>query len=362
MAEDSDQGDKTEEPSAYRLEDFRSKGQVASSKEVNSLLILAATLFTLGLCGIYILETMQEFILWLLKLEPTKIYTDKAFAEVISKMIMTGIKCSGPVLASAFIIGFLTQLSQIGFIYAPDLLSIKFERIDPLSGFKRIFAMRAIVEVIKGLFKFAIIISITYFSMKSNFKILTGFLHLEVGESLVYGQSVAMKLAFSILLGLVFVATGDFAWEKYSYRKKLMMTKQEVKQEHKEKEGNPEIKQKIKNIQREMSRKRMMANVPKADFIVTNPTHLSVAIKYDPKNMLAPEVIAKGADHVALKIREIAKTNDIPIVENIPLARTLYKTVKVGEGVPRSLYKAVAEVLAFVYKKKRRRKALGAGV
>jgi flagellar biosynthetic protein FlhB len=151
----------------------------------------------------------------------------------------------------------------------------------------------------------------------------------------------------------------DFAWEKWSYRQKLMMTKQESKDEAKEKDGNPEIKQKIRQIQRAMSQKRMMDDVKKADVIVTNPTHLSVALKYDGQSMVAPAVMAKGADHLALRIREIAQEHDIPIVENVMLARTLYKTVKVGEGVPRTLYRAVAEVLAFVYKLRRKKKALG---
>jgi flagellar biosynthetic protein FlhB len=167
-----------------------------------------------------------------------------------------------------------------------------------------------------------------------------------------------VKLGFSILLGLGIIALADFAWEKWSYRKKMMMTKQEAKEEAKEKDGNPEIRNRIRQIQRQMAQKRMMNDVKKADVIVTNPTHISVALKYDGESMVAPSVMAKGADHLALRIREIAKENDIPIVENIMLARTLYKTVKVGHGVPRTLYKAVAEILAFVYKLRRKQKAL----
>jgi flagellar biosynthetic protein FlhB len=167
-----------------------------------------------------------------------------------------------------------------------------------------------------------------------------------------------VKLGFSVLLGLGVIALMDFAWEKWSYRQKMMMTKQQAKEESKEKDGNPEVKNRIRSIQRQMAQKRMMNDVKKADVIVTNPTHISVALKYDGDGMVAPAVMAKGADHLALRIREIAKENDIPIVENIMLARTLYTTVKVGHGVPRTLYKAVAEILAFVYKLKRKQKAL----
>jgi flagellar biosynthetic protein FlhB len=215
-----------------------------------------------------------------------------------------------------------------------------------------------VVEAIKGIFKFAVVILITYSVMKDNVASFLGFLHSDAGQSLAFGKYLMAKLGFSILLGLGVIALADFGWEKWSYRKKMMMTKQEAKEEAKEKDGNPEVKNKIRQIQRQMAQKRMMDDVKKADVIVTNPTHISVALKYDGEMMVAPSVTAKGADHLALRIREIAKENDIPIVENIMLARTLYKTVKVGHGVPRTLYKAVAEILAFTYKLKRKAKAL----
>ena len=155
------------------------------------------------------------------------------------------------------------------------------------------------------------------------------------------------------------IAIADFGYQKFSYKKKLMMTKEEEKKESKEQDGNPEVKQRIRTIQREMSQNRMMQDVPTADVIITNPTHISIVLKYDSETMISPTIIGKGADNLAMKIREVAKEHDIPIVENVPLARALYKTVKVGEPVPRTLYKAAAEVLAFVYKLKRRKKALG---
>ena len=194
--------------------------------------------------------------------------------------------------------------------------------------------------------------------MKNNIGSFLGFLHADAAQSLSFGKYLMVKLGFSVLLGLGVIALMDFGWEKWSYRKKMMMTNQEAKQESKEKDGNPEIKNRIRTIQRQMAQKRMMNDVKKADVIVTNPTHISVALRYDGDAMVAPSVLAKGADHLALRIREIAKENDIPIVENIMLARTLYKTVKVGHGVPRTLYKAVAEILAFVYKLRRKQKAL----
>ena len=218
--------------------------------------------------------------------------------------------------------------------------------------------MKSVVAAVKGIFKFLIILSIVYIFMRNQINTYMGFLHLEFFQSFIYAKTILTQLALSIILGLVVVAIGDFAWEKYSYKKKLMMTKEEAKREMKEKEGSPEVKQRIRTIQREMAQRRMLAEVPKADVIVTNPTHLSVALKYDKESMISPLVLAKGGDHLAFRIREIAKDHDIPMVENVPLARSLYKTVDVGTSVPRELYKAVAEVLAFVYKLKRKKKAV----
>jgi flagellar biosynthetic protein FlhB len=357
MAEESDD-EKTEEASEYRLEEMRKKGDVASSRELNSVILLSGTLMATVLCGAFVYEEFTEYLSWLMRLDFQKTYQTKEFAEVISKTAWLALKCVGPVFGASFFLGFASQLAQIGFLYSPESLSLKFDRINPINGFERIFSKKSIAEVIKGVFKFVIVLSITYMIMKDNMNLFSGFMHTEVAGGLVFGKSLIFKLGYSVLLGLAVVAAGDFAWEKWSYRQKTMMTKQQVKEESKEKDGSPEVKQKIRAIQRQMATKRMMDDVKKADVIVTNPTHISVALKYDGESMVAPSLVAKGADHLALRIRELAKENDIPIVENVLLARTLYATVKVGHGVPRTMYKAVAEVLAFVYKLKRKKKAL----
>ena len=357
MAEESDD-EKTEEASEYRLEEMRKKGDVASSRELNSVILLSGTLMATVLCGAFVYEEFTDYLSWLMRLDFQKTYQTKEFAEVISKTAWLALKCVGPVFGASFFLGFASQLAQIGFLYSPESLSLKFDRINPINGFERIFSKKSIAEVIKGVFKFVIVLSITYMIMKDNLNLFSGFMHTEIAGGLVFGKSLIFKLGYSVLLGLAVVAVGDFAWEKWSYRQKTMMTKQQVKEESKEKDGSPEVKQKIRAIQRQMATKRMMDDVKKADVIVTNPTHISVALKYDGESMVAPSLVAKGADHLALRIRELAKENDIPIVENVLLARTLYSTVKVGHGVPRTMYKAVAEVLAFVYKLKRKKKAL----
>ena len=357
MADENDD-EKTEEPSQYRIDEARKKGDVAQSKELSSVLMLTGSLLTLILCGMFVYEQFTEYIDWVYRQDFRNVYTKEKFLEVITHTMWTLIKCVGPSFGASLCLGVLSQFVQVGFLYSPEILTADIERIKPLKGFGRIFSKKAVVEAIKGIFKFAVVMVITYSVMKDNVGSFLGFLHADAGQSLAFGKYLMVKLGFSILLGLGVVALADFGWEKWSYRKKMMLTKQEAKEEAKEKDGNPEVKNKIRQIQRQMAQKRMMDDVKKADVIVTNPTHISVALKYDGETMVAPSVTAKGADHLALRIREIAKENDIPIVENIMLARTLYKTVKVGHGVPRTLYKAVAEILAFTYKLKRRAKAL----
>lgn len=359
MAEERDDGEKSEDPSSYRLEEFRKKGDVASSKELNSVVLISGTLLTLVMCSAYVYDQFNDYLTWLLRQNFQHVYEQKQFTDVIEHTAWFALKSVAPVFGASLCLGFFTQFAQIGFLWTPDLLTANFDRINPLSGFGRIFSKKSLAEAVKGVFKFVVVLVITYSIMKKNMGTFTGFMHAEVAEGLLYSKGLILRLGYSLLLGLGIVALMDFAWEKWSYRQKLMMTKQEVKDESKEKDGNPEIKQKIRAIQRQMAQKRMMDDVKKADVIVTNPTHLSVALKYDGQSMVAPSVMAKGADHLALRIREIAKEHDIPIVENVMLARTLYKTVKVGDGVPRNLYRAVAEVLAFVYKLRRKKKALG---
>lgn len=355
---DENDDEKTEEPSQHKIDESRKKGDVAQSKELSSVLLLSGSLLTFIICGVFIYEQFTEYIDWLYGQNFKHVYEKEKFLEVISQTLWTMVKCVAPSFGASLCLGVLSNFVQVGFLYSPEILTADIERINPLKGFGRLFSKKALVDAVKGIFKFIVVIGITYSVIKDNIGSFLGFLHADAGQSIMFGKYLMVKLGFSVLMGLGVIALLDFAWEKWSYRQKMMMSKQEAKEEHKQQDGNPEVKNKIRQIQRQMAQKRMMDDVKKADVIVTNPTHISVALKYDGTAMVAPSVTAKGADHLALRIREIAKENDIPIVENIMLARTLYKTVKVGHGVPRTLYKAVAEILAFVYKLKRKQKAL----
>jgi flagellar biosynthesis protein FlhB len=359
MADESDSdAEKTEEASQHRIDEFRKRGDVASSRELTSVLVLSACTLTLMLSLVYVYETMSEFVEWLYNLDIAVAYTTKSFKTIVTKTVMTGLKCSAPVLLTALCVGVIAHVAQIGFLFSPEVLEFKPERINPINGIKKLFSIKSLVEALKAFFKFIFIMAIVYFSIKDELSTYQGYFQLSFVEGFMHARWVMVKMAFSIIIGITIIAIADFAYQKISYANKLKMTKEEAKKEHKEQEGSPEIKQRIRSVQREMAQKRMMTDIPKADVIITNPTHFAVALRYDGETMVSPQVIAKGADHLALRIREIAKGYDIPIVENVPLARALYKTAAVGDSVPRNLYKAVAEVLAFVYKLKRKKKAI----
>lgn len=361
MAEENDGQEKTEDPTQHRIDEFRKKGQVASSRELASVLILSSSLATLGLSLIFIYEKMSSYIEWIYSLKVEKAYSSEFIKIIFQESMKTVLICIGPVLLVTFLIGILSQIIQIGFVFAPSVLEVNLEKINPVNGFKRLFSIRSVAEAVKGVFKFTVIIGITYLFFNERIWSFGGFLQSDLSDSFLYGRDFVLKMGFSILVGLLVIAILDFSWERFQYYKKLRQSRQQVKEETKEKEGNPEVRQRIRDLQRKAAQNRMMQDVPDADVIVSNPTHISVAIKYDQNSMAAPTVIAKGADQVALKIREIAGGNSVPIVENVKLARALYKTVQIGESIPRVLYKAVAEVLAFVYKMKSKAKVIPHG-
>lgn len=352
MAEDN-KDQKTEEPSSKRITDTEKKGNFAHSREINSSFILLAALLgfmTLGEQSTRIVLGSWNNMLaesWTLQLTPEELY------KVTFNAMKAFVKIVGPFLILIMLAGVMSNMVQIGGLrFSTHPLIPKFNKLNPLTGFGRIFSKNSLMELFKSLFKVGIISVISYFVIKSHWKEIPPLMGFGVGEILSFMGLVALEIIFNVLLVMIFLSLIDFAFQKFTYRENLRMTKQEVKEERKETDGNPQIKQRIRTVQMEMARKRMMSAVPDADVIVTNPTHISVAIKYDTENFAAPLVVAKGVGPIALRIREIAKENGVPLVEDKPLARTLNKTVEVGQMIPATLYKAVAEILAYVYRLK----------
>lgn len=352
MAENDDQ-ERTEEATSKRREESREKGQVARSQEVVSVSILVAGLLFFYFGGSALLLKTMDVMTAGFREAGRMNLTQDSVSLIIINYIFKGFGILFPLLLAVLIAAILGNVLQFGFMFSSESLQPKFDKISPAKGFKRLFSIRSIVELVKGILKVCLIGGVAYIIIRNEFDHLIPLADQSTWGTFSYISGVCFKLLLVMTVMLVFLAALDYAYQRWEFEKSIRMTKQEIKDEFKNSEGDPMIKARIRRIQREMAQKRMMAQVPKADVIITNPTHLAIAIQYDPTNMQAPIVVAKGADFIAEKIRDIAQENDVPLIENKPLAQVLYKIVKVNNAVPENLYRAVAEVLAFVYEQKK---------
>ena len=257
-----------------------------------------------------------------------------------------------PMMIALLVIGIVANVAQIGFNIKEDLLAPDFTKLNPFSGVKRLVSIKALVELAKSIVKIGFVGLIAYLVLRRELVAIPSLIRADVSETAVYMGTVAFKIAFFVCLGLIVLAAADFAYQRWQHHKNLMMTKQEVKEERKQSDGDPKVKSRIRSMQMEMAQRRMMAAIPTADVIITNPTHFAIAIKFDAHAMDAPQVVAKGADYMAQRIREIAQEHEVPLVENKPLARALFSSTDIGGFIPAELYRAVAEVLAYVYRLK----------
>lgn len=346
-------GEKTEEATPKRQAEARKKGQVAKSVELNSVFVIVAAFLTLKVLGSYIFDELTGYMklifsnLWLADLTIT------AVEQIFIGFAILFLKTTLPVMCVILLVGIGVNFLQVGFAFSLDPLTPDFGKINPLSGFGRLFSKRSLVELFKSLLKIGIIGGFIYRFMLKQTKQVPTLINAELIDSFRLLASLILDLVFNIATVLFVLAVFDYIYQKWENKESMKMSKEDVKQEHKQAEGDPQVKGKIKERQRAMSRQRMMRDVPTADVIVTNPTHFAVALKYD-QDMLAPVVVAKGQDLIAQKIKEIARENKVIIVENKVLARALYAAVEIGYPVPHELYQAVAEVLAYVYKLKKR--------
>jgi flagellar biosynthetic protein FlhB len=355
MAEENKDQEKTEQATSKRKQDAREKGQVAKSRELASVAVLGACLIYFYFGASAMANRMMDLMkLYFRQSGQLSISIDSLqfflfdLAFQISTLLI-------PFLLVAFIAGFVVNILQVGFLFSWEAITPKFSKIDPIKGFQRLFSLRSLEEFFKVILKIAIVGIVAYLTIKGESRMIVPLIDLNAIDIISYIGKVSFKILYTTCLVLVILAILDYAYQKWEHERSLKMSKQEIKEENKQTEGDPLIKGRIKRLQREIARKRMMAAVPKADVVITNPTHFAVAIHYEPETMNAPRVIAKGAGFIAEKIKEIARNNGVPIVENKAVAQVLYKMVTVEQTIPENLYKAIAEILAYVYSLKQKR-------
>jgi flagellar biosynthetic protein FlhB len=344
-------GDKTEKATPKKRQDARKKGQVLQSREISSALVLMMVFVTLRVYGSNIYNEILQFTKRVLSEYPkmNNLYMPDIILKIFIDMVTVFFKTTAPVLAVALITGLIAGYAQVGFLFTLEPLKFKFSRINPASGFKRIFSAHGAVELIKSILKILVIGYVSYVYLNGQKEQVIKLMDMDILGIATFIGSTSVNVALRICLVLILLSLFDYAYQWWDFEKNMKMSKQEVKEEYKQTEGNPEIKSKIKQKQRQISMRRMMQEVPKADVVITNPTHFACAVKYDTKVSDAPVLIAKGQDYIALRIKEVAKENKIEVVENKVLARTLFETVDIGKTIPPDLYQAVAEILAFVY-------------
>ncbi len=348
-------GEKTEEPTTKKLGDARKEGQVSKSQEIIIGGSLVAVFLGLKLFVGYVADKFLEgFVKYYGSIDSmVKNRLNLGQSQtLVNEVIKDVIFISLPLMLIAMIAGFIVVIVQVKWEISLKPLTPKFSRINPLQGFSRIFSKDKIIELIKAVAKIGLIFLIVYNEFKDNLTFLTKLYDVTLMEGIAVTGTMVIDLGLKISLIYLIIGVADLFYQKRKFKKDLMMTKQEVKDEFKQTEGDPVIKGRIRQKMREMSQRRMMQQLPEADVVITNPTHFAVALRYDKESFKAPIVIAKGADYVASKIKEVARENDIEIVENKPLARMLYFNVELGDEIPQELYQTVAEVLAYVYKLK----------
>ncbi|MFC1732805.1 flagellar biosynthesis protein FlhB [candidate division KSB1 bacterium] len=354
MAEqEENQQERTEQATPKRREEARKKGQVAKSIEVNSSAILLISLLFFFFAGSYMQNTMSQYSRIIFENFDTISVNPDNLPDYLALAGIAFLKIILPFVVVIMFIGLSINYLQVGFLFTLEPLKPKLSKINPLSGFKRVlFSRKALVELVKGILKIVIVGSIAYWSIKGQVKNYIPLIDQSAGQMILFTGQQTLMLGVRIALVLLVLALLDFLFQKYDYERSIRMTKQEVKEEYKQLEGDPHIKARIRSIQREMARRTMLEEVAEADVVITNPTHVAVALQYKPKDMEAPLVLAKGREKIAHKIKAIAEEHEVPVVEDPPLAWALFKSVNIGDTIPEDLFHAVAEVLAYVYKLK----------
>ena len=341
--------DKTEAPTSHRLQEAREEGQVVRSQELISALVILTGAYLLRGPGKQLGLNFEGLVMETITTLPTVDITVESLRGMFFMFGMKILPSVGLIMFGLLLAGTAVTLGQTEFLWAGKKIGFDFKRLNPLEGFKRIFSTHGLIELLRSLLKLSWVTWIAYSFLRSRFFELVSYTQFDMGTAVSSFLEVSISLVIRVGSMYLVIAVADYAYQRWDLYKNLRMSKDDIKQEQKRSEGDPLLKSRIRNMQRRMARGRMMANVSKANVVITNPTHLAVAIEYH-EGMKAPRVLAKGPYHVAQKIIQIAKENNIPIVQNIPVARAIYKTIDIGQEISSDLYLAMAEILAYVYK------------
>ena len=349
MAESESGADKSEEPTSKRLEESRKKGQIARSKELNTLVVTLTGTIALIMFGAELGNAMVDLMRGTFSLPREVLMSESTMAQYLIAAGWHALSALQPFLIALLIASIAGPIALGGWLFSIEALQPKGSRMNPLAGLKRMFSMQALVELLKALAKFLVILVVALVVLSFDQDDLLALANESVEPAILHSLQVVGWSALWLSFGLIFIAAVDVPFQLWSHKQKLKMTKQEVRDEHKDSEGKPEVKGRIRQLQREMAERRMMQSVPQADVVITNPTHFAVALKYDADKGGAPMLVAKGGDFLALKIREIAQEHQVMVLESPALARAVYYSTELDQEIPAGLYLAVAQVLAYVY-------------
>lgn len=345
-------GEKTEKATPRKRQEVRKKGQVAKSADVTAaflmLIVFLVLSFSSGMWGDAITRLFRQSFQHYFFMDVTIDSVQLIFVDLLQQLALL----VGPIFLAAIAAALFANFVQVGFLFTTEPLQMKLSKLDPIQGFKRIFSLRALVELLKSILKVLFVGVVTFSILWMHIDDILSLSYKSIGAIAATLGRLTIQMGLVASVALLFLSLFDYLYQRYDFEKNIRMSKQDIKDEYKKTEGDPLIKSRIKQKQREMAMRRMMQEVPKADVVITNPTHFAVALKYDEQQADAPIVVAKGADYMAQKIKDIAKKNDVMIVENRPLARALYDQTDVGMVIPEAFFKAVAEILAYVYKTK----------
>jgi flagellar biosynthetic protein FlhB len=351
MAEESFE-ERTERPTPKKREETRKKGQVAKSRELASVAVLLASLITLTVFGSYMYMHIQTIMRGSFSLPSSNDLNIAEFVVFAHKMITIFITTISPLLAAIVITAVLSNIMQVGFMLSGESIKPKLSKLDPIKGLERLFSKQSVMELFKSLLKLALVGAVAYLTVSAEMKNIHLLGDRELTSIIAYILLTILKIFIRCTLAMIPLVVIDYAFQKWEFERRIKMTKKEIKDEFKRTEGDPLVKSRIRSIQRQMARRRMMQAVPQEDVVITNLTSLSVALRYDNAVMNAPRVVAKGSGQIAKRIRELAEAHDVPIVEDKKLAQSLYSMVEVDQEIPPMLYEAVAEVLAYSYRLK----------